>query len=212
MPGVRVQATGETASQVAVTAADGSYSFDHLPPGKYQLAVLAQEQFATSAKAITLEPGVCSRISFYPAKYAVLEGRLWESDGEPDDSSRVSLVPIGLASPQPVPGEESELETESDEGKFRFRVPPGRYRLAVKELGSVDQINYPDEIMLHAAHMTRVHFRLPKQPVQIIQGIVVDADGKPIAGAKVGLNGRAPDGSGVFGSVQTGADGRFLSR
>jgi hypothetical protein len=208
-PGLRVRAMGTQASYDAITSADGSFAFKHLPAGKYQLRVEPPGQFAPDVSGVELAPGVCIRIPFGPARSAVLEGRLFEHDGTPDDSSQVSLVPIGPGPLRLEPGEDSELETDSNQGKFRFEVPPGRYRLVVKMLDYDEPVPYPEEIVLDMAMPKQVEFHLPKPPVKTIEGVVVNTAALPVAGAKVTLSGESVSGVVFSGTVHPHANGAF---
>jgi hypothetical protein len=184
--GVRVVAIAGTLLVAETrTAGDGTYEFLSLAPGDYRVEARADNQFKTTDNSsVRSQPGRCEEVSFFNVSKAVLEGRLLDSNGAPDDSKDVLLEPVG-SQPSSSPGEDSELEADSDEGNFRLEVPPGRYRLGFRELGYTAPVYYPQELVLTAPVTTRIDFKLPKRPVQTIQGIVVDADGKAIQVATV---------------------------
>ena len=217
--GVKVKAVHSTSGSIAaetITAEDGSYEFFNLPRGRYRIEVDPRGTFkgeADAPKGHEVQPGACIKQSFWRARHAILEVRLVDADGEPADSSTLHLEPLDGKKPRANrPGKESELiaEDESEEGKYHFAAPPGRYRLGFRELGYLDLHYYPGELVLSEANPVRLHYRLPKRPEQIVQAIVSDEAGRPLAGVKVRIGGRTPDGANVFGSVVTPADGRIL--
>ena len=207
-----VHATGGGFAAETRTADDGGYEFFNLPPGRYRIEVDPRGTFkgeADAPKSHEVRPGACVKRSFVRARRAVLDVRLVDSEGEPADSSTLHLEPLDGKQPRKNrPGEESELiaEDESEEGKYHFAVPPGRYRLAFKDL---DLHYYPSELVLTEANPVILRYRLPKRPEQIVQAIVVDEAGRPIAGVKVRIRGRTPDDLQTSGSVVTPANGRI---
>lgn len=192
------------------TAPDGTYSFSRLPAGPYRISVEGPGDFRTprTGALATAAPGKCEEISFYNAARAQLGGVLRDADGELDESTDVVLLPAGAA-PKPVPGQDSELETDTDSGAFLLEVPPGRYRLGFRELGYTDLVYYPRELLLEAGGNPRIHFQLPRRRHQTVEGVVVDSTGRTVEGASVSLAGQAPDGAVISGSVVTPASGQF---
>lgn len=216
--GVKVKAVHTSSGSIAaetLTANDGSYEFFSLPPGRYHFDAEPPGVFrrqADSPESHDVQPGACVKQSFFRAQRAVLEVRLIDSEGEAADSSTLHLEPVDTKRPrEDRPDETSELiaEDETDEGKYRFSVPPGRYRLGFKEHGYTDLHYYPEELVLRAEHPVTLRYRLPKRPEQIVQALVLGADGRPLVGVKVRIAGHTPDGFTVWGDVVTPANGRI---
>ena len=216
--GVKVKAVHSASGSIAAETAttdDGSYEFFRLPPGRYHIDAEPRGAFrrqADSPESHDVQPGACVKQSFYRAQRAVLEVRLTDSEGEAADSSTLHLEPVDTKAPrEDRPGETSELiaEDETEEGKYRFSVPPGRYRLGFKEHGYTDLHYYPEELVLREENPVRLRYRLPKRPEQIIVALVLGAEGRPLVGVKVRIAGHTPDGFTVWGDVVTPANGRI---
>ncbi len=93
----------------------------------------------------------------------------------------LTLEPIGFKAPAEIPGQPSELLAEGeDRGAYKFRVPPGRYRLLINELSYADPHVYPSELTLDGDVPAKVRYRLPERPTDEIRGVVVDVDGRPV--------------------------------
>jgi hypothetical protein len=209
--GVRVVAiAGAVIVAETHTARDGTYEFLNLVPGDYRIEAPAGSRFKTKQNSsVRMQAGRCEEVSFFNTSAAVLEGHLLDSDGEPDESTDVILEPAA-SKPTTLPGVDSELETDTKEGRFRFEVPSGRYRLGFRELGYVAAVYYPLELELSEHFVTRIDFRLPRRPIQTLRGFVIDLDGKPIEGVTVRISARGEDGSNIFASMTTSTDGSFL--
>lgn len=201
---------GATAVAETTTTAAGAYQFVQLPQGDYRVVVDAPGDFQPphAGATVFIGPGKCEEVSFFNAARAQLKGILRDSDGELDDSTGVVLIPVAGA-PKDLPGEPSELKTDTDSGVFLLEAPPGRYRVGFAELGYTDLVFFPRVVELTAGQTASIKFQLPKRPVQIVHGRVVNDRGRAVAGAKVVLHGRGPDGSSIGGHVLTAPDGRF---
>ena len=216
-PGVRVRVWKDDFEVRTITTDSGWYDFFDLPPGRYQLAVESTAHYqAVGEASVDVQAGSCQGVPFVNTSRAVLKGRLFDYEGEPDGSSDLRLVPVDMpALPHDFQPTNSELETEPQEdGSFRFEVPAGRYRLAVKPLGETTLVYYPEILVLEdltnaGSRETEIEFRLPKPPMQSIEGVVSDADGRPVEGAVINIFGRAPDGSISFGHIDSDGEGAF---
>ncbi|MBS1829199.1 MAG: hypothetical protein JST93_28110 [Acidobacteria bacterium] len=209
--GARIVAMrGATAAAETRTSASGAYQFAHLPMGDYRIVVEAAGDFRPhrGAATVSLGPGKCEEVSFYNTSRARLKGVLRDADGELDESTYIVLIPE-TGAPKELPGEPSELKTDTDSGVFLAEVPPGRYRVGFAQLGYTDLVFYPGIVELTEGQTESIEFQLPKRPVQIVHGRVVDELGRAVAGAKVILRGEGPDGSTFGGRVTSGADGGF---
>jgi hypothetical protein len=139
-----------------------------------------------------------------------------DSKGEPDSSGTLRLVPIGTTPPLALREDEDELVAETgDDGSFRFEVPAGRYRLSVKDFWG-EIIYHPEDIVIEdlqasgwRAHETAIEFRMPKQEMKFVRGVVVDLRGAPAPNVMVHLSGRGSAGGIVFGKIATDESGTF---
>jgi len=157
-----------------------------------------------------VKSGACVMRLFFRARLVTLVGRLLDSDGEPDDSGDLILEPVGSEVRALRSDEENELKAETDDrGDFKFEVPPGLYRLRVRELGYLDAPYYPREIRLTDTPPAPIEFRLLARPKGSAKAVVVDREGRPVPDVKVALSGKMEDGAQIFGSIVTPASGRI---
>lgn len=165
------------------------------PPGGYLVAARAQG-FAKALREVTRPQGeLFTKVELELAPGVSLRGR---TVGKGPAGEPVPLCQITLTSLLRTPPEE-QLRGQSDErGRFRFDgLARGRYRLEAKAAGfgsgRVDELWLPRDsellVLLHAA--------------SFIEGRVVDAAGRPAAGAEVSSVGAADE------SAQTSQTGSF---
>lgn len=178
---------GDVRKWRATTSADGSFSFENLPPGGgYRLRALHPD-FTVGYKANFLVPetGVTT-VELVLTSGFVLTGQIVSSETmEPVAEASLELVPV-LAQ---LPGADKSgvLNTKTDNwGEYEFRnVPPGRYSLTVKAKGfaSLTRTNLPFLGNPNGAEPTIQLFRL--EPGTSLVGRVVDEEGQPIPRARI---------------------------
>ncbi len=164
--------TGLTAR--ATTGPAGEFELPDLPPGRYQITVNGPGRYESrQPTTLDLAAGSCEIIAFLNTARSILRGKLFESDGEPGEATDLRLVPLDAPVEPPRYGDnELEAYTEED-GTYRFKVPPGRYRLEILrpfEEGAV--IPYPEMLVLEdptrpgapAPQERSITFRLPARP------------------------------------------------
>lgn len=110
--------------------ADGRFDFEHLEPGGYKLEVTHAPSRTVHNQNVEIYGDRDLRIDLRPAR---VEGRVTVAEeGTPVENGLVAMRRLA-----DLGGEENLLTVGTDaDGGFRFaRVPPGRYRLAVRKDG-----------------------------------------------------------------------------
>ncbi|MES1244829.1 MAG: carboxypeptidase regulatory-like domain-containing protein [Acidobacteriota bacterium] len=186
----------------AVSGPDGSFTvpFDGLlplsacPPGWLPDDSPAQEE-ETAGFQIRLRPA--TRIA----------GRVVDARGEPVEGAQVRAYLSGISrgcaiyveAACPGPADSRAGDTDAD-GRFAFEsLEPGWY-----------EVSLPNDLSLVERRLGEagksageIAFVLP-EPLVPLEGRVVDADGAPVAGARVSVSGDRPD-----TEVRTGTDGNY---
>jgi protocatechuate 3,4-dioxygenase beta subunit len=131
--------------QSVVTDAAGHFSIDHIPPGRYEMAIsrdgylpqrYAQENGQGPGAVLSLGAGQrMTDLIFKLQKTAVITGRVVDEDGEP-----MIRVPVEVLRRRSVNGtvkfEPLGSESTDDQGTYRvFGLSPGRYFVRVRPEG-----------------------------------------------------------------------------
>jgi len=201
----------------ALTGPDGTFSFEHVPPGRHRVVLLERvggERFASSQmKEVDVVEGQTVQVEFAP-RGIVMSGRVTRG-GVPLPNVRISIsstgpsmsisfgggAPVtGAAGPQrmaAVTGEDGSyamLVDNPGKGHARFASLDGRVSYATKTFEIPDAEAHTQDFDL---------------PTAILTGTVVDGDTQqPVARASVSASSREPDPKGA-GAAETGPDGRF---
>jgi len=83
---VTVHSADGKPDQTVTCAQDGSFSVEHLKPGKYQLTAKTEKFASLNAEVVDLEPGATARVempliesaAISPAKTSVVPGGFWK--------------------------------------------------------------------------------------------------------------------------------------
>jgi hypothetical protein len=138
------------------TGEDGGYAFFGLPAGRYRVQAGAPGEYLAEDAEVDLQPGLCARRSFAPARMAVLNGKVFDAEGEPDATADLRLEPLDSKL-------EGELTTDVDQdGRFEFTVPPGRYQLIAIDFDKRRYV-YPQELTLQPDAPLTIRFALKAQ-------------------------------------------------
>jgi len=181
----------------AVTGRDGVVQIQPLVASQWLIEVWA-EGFAKASRRVDLENGSDAEEEFLLGRGGTLEGVVRDRSGKP-----LSGVWIGAS----VDDGEQQLDdarTGAD----------GRYRLSHLPLGFEIQLEISGDDLLaqdvtsHLAGTKQTrNFTMQARPNGgSIAGVVVDQQGRPVAGAEVSNTGRSSD---MVRETKTGPDGRF---
>jgi len=204
LSGVRIELASDGVRQETQTDAFGEYRFEHLPPGKYSVQMLAPEGLAparTEQQVEVFDKG-CALVGFSLQPDTSLSGALVDEYGEPAAKIKVDLV---LASEVDAEYQRNALFAYTDEaGDFRFAfIPPGEYLLGVR-LSRINEPQFPYPRMFYPGVsnldqarkiqiaegevLTGYHLRLPHTLAQRkIEGEVLWPDGTPAPEAWISL-------------------------
>ncbi|REG14259.1 carboxypeptidase family protein, partial [Archangium gephyra] len=216
----------------AWTDAEGRYRVGPTRPGRLRLEVSSLRGFSDDSHEAVFQPGtstvdfVLKRLEGEEAEEQleaeaeaeasreprpVLEGEVVDELGAPVSQAEVSVWPeTGTWR-----GRQRDHTRTDAKGYFSFFAPPeGRYRIAA-EFAQDDVTHTAARVVEVGKGVTRVQLRF--EPGQVLSGVVVDARGQPVEGARVELrstlraqvlyHGRPVRAS--RGSQMTGPDGRF---
>lgn len=197
--------TGELAmdEKVAWTGADGRFALRSLPANRLHSVTASLDGFAPATQPADASSG--PPVRFQLGRGATAVGRVVDEAGQPVAGAQVVLAPAPVPS---VPDAGlGRLQAVSDrEGRFRIpHVDAGSFGLQVRREGfapaTPGEVAIPDK----AAEADLGTITLARGSV--IEGVVVDSRGKPVAGANV--DPEALDGASFVQAVTTGLDGRF---
>ncbi len=210
----------------ATTDAEGRFSLP-TPPGmakesQYQLGARGKGAGIGFAVVLGNKPGVRIRL----AGGGIVMGTVKDGKGQPVEGALVSVQYDWSRRSAPVPGLEgnpwqygqlmndprlsSPFSTSDAEGRYRVEdVPLGNYQVAAtwgldKAVGG-----QPLQIRAGATETVDLTFGAGKR----IEGVVLDAEGKPVAGASVsGGEAQPKPGRNTYVEDRTDTDGRFVLR
>ena len=132
IPGVTVTLIGPGKSERLVTGEDGSFRFDHLSPGKYNVAV-AKDGYSVRGGSAALEVHAagCAYAWVTLVVDRRIVGKVTGADGFPAANIRVELVPTRPTEQNQLPFAVAETTTGSD-GTYELRnIRSGEYYLGI---------------------------------------------------------------------------------
>jgi hypothetical protein len=228
LSGVTVYLSNASSKFEAKTKKDGTFRFEELPPGEFQLKIPAPPGYWPKEinHTFTLHSKGCFETGFSFELDSSISGRVLKPDGTPASKIMIHMVPVEQID---LPHQPDPHFAETDDGgRFVLRgLTPGSYYLGVRLLRITmsdfpyPRTFYPGVAKLDEAAVVNViagrpqpglEFQLP-QPLKTrkIQGIVLMADGKPAKNYSVFTKdieysrGGMGDGMGV----EIGTDGKF---
>jgi hypothetical protein len=215
VPGVTVRLAGPVERE-ALTTATGAFRIDDLPEGEYGVTVEPPSGFATPPPSSARAGG---RLEIALAPKGKIRGHVLDAYGR--NVPYVEVIASNGATSLIGPG-----------GEFRLTLPPGEYRLLARPTDrSTLPADYRDSgawrwaptwfpnalepefaqtiTVREGDDLQKYDIRLRATPVHRLAGVVVDAAGQPLAGARVALRGEAAtvsadDGSFEFPAVRAG--------
>jgi protocatechuate 3,4-dioxygenase beta subunit len=182
----------------------GAFTFDELAAGDYEVELRRDSHQVTAKESITLASGQRrAGVRLVLSSGVTLAGLVHDRAGKPVRGVYVSIEPTaeGLS--------DCDVRT-GDDGRFSARgVVPGAYRI---QLWCFDSNTEHPETPFHV-HTVHEGVQADGHEVDLVvedgvwlAGIVVEADGTPIAGVNVGAT---AEGSDLVFGADTDAQGRF---
>jgi hypothetical protein len=223
--GAELRLEGYAQAYTTTSGVDGSYKF-RVPAGDYRLFVRVREGLYAwpdaGGYAITLKDNrACAVAHVIVRPDSRIAGRLLDDAGLP-----VPFMSVDLALATEVMAEQfsSERQTLTDaRGRFEFaKLDPGRYVPGLTLKRDTPRENFAvwfrpavsgQPVAVTVAAEARIDLgdiRLPSVVATIsLQGVVVDAAGKPVQGADVRFRAANPDTYVPAAPVRTDQDGLF---
>jgi hypothetical protein len=232
----RIRLFGPVTQGPILTGDDGTFQFDALPQGGYNL--MAEKSSYSTARYP--EQGRSVRSASRPLdvragervedltirmfRGGAIAGRVVDAQGDPVENASITvmLVPRG-GRPQPRGGGQT-----NDLGEFRvWRLEPGRYLVrargnafgndGTKPLPQPVPVYYPNALTMDQAQavvvnrgesVTGVDITLSETIPTVVSGLVLPADGQPLVGGSINYR-QAADIHGSDGGTGIRADGTF---
>jgi protocatechuate 3,4-dioxygenase beta subunit/5-hydroxyisourate hydrolase-like protein (transthyretin family) len=175
---VTLTASNESGQTYSVyTATDGSYRIASLPPGVYDMLVQSGLALAAPKRitGLTVSSGQVVRQDVQLTVGATLRGVVTDPAGRGVGGAEVELSG----------SEGSETLTTDSQGAFSRRwLMPGAYRISVLPPSGTNLLPvYDRTVVLQDDTVTQHDITLPAG--RVLEGYVVDGEGKPVAGAWV---------------------------
>ena len=206
------------------TDADGKYSISGIPPGKYKVRIELPAGLSVynAEQELEVRDRACRQVFFLAETDTQITGKVIDAQGTSAADVLMELIPATREV-----GTYGSFERTDKDGRYTMRLlKPGRYYLGVRILGSAGatyvpypQTYYPgvkDRAQATVINITegqRIELDELILPARFIErtlnGIVVDADGTPVAGAVVWLKERQYQDSDMPYRRDTDSEGRF---
>jgi hypothetical protein len=134
---------------------------------------------------VSIREGVTARVDFTLEETGSIEGVVRAASGPlPDD--RIMVLATSQRDPSFTYAEFRPIEVEAT-GTFRMTIPPGTYELRAMVGGRRSSgAREPKQVVVEAGKTVRTELTLPEERgTDMIQGVVLEPDGAPSAGAFV---------------------------
>ena len=221
---VRIVIEGPSRRVEAITDKKGNYRVSGLAPNSYKVRVELPDGLSIhnpEQEARVFDRG-CAEISFWVESDTRVRGKVFDAQGQPAADVLMELVPAegqvdGFAT----------LVTTDKVGRYEMKlVRPGRYLFGVRIYGSAGSTYMPfprtyypgvreadRATVISVVEGQRIDLNdliLPPRFVErILNGIVVDTDGRPVSGATVWLKENEYQDRDMPYRKETDSDGRF---
>jgi protocatechuate 3,4-dioxygenase beta subunit len=197
--GAAVSLHGEHKRQEIGTEPDGTFAFDSLRPGQYELRAAAGDRVAQ--ETITVAKGNVRGVALALRAGVHIEGKVVDDAG-------AAIAAVHITADEIAPSRRSHVAAarSSSDGRFRLGpLEPGEFELSTELEGFVRAD--PAKVVAVASASTK----LVLKRAQPIRGMVVDPEGKPVREVRVAaVTKRTPAGSDdQKGSARTGENGAF---
>jgi 5-hydroxyisourate hydrolase-like protein (transthyretin family) len=221
---VRILFEGSNKHFESKTNPAGKYTISGLPPGTYKVKIVLPEGLSiyNSEVEVRVYDRGCGQAFFFVEPDTRLKGRVLDAQGMAAADVLMELVPVKreeVAFP-------SFVRTDKD-GRYEIKLlRPGRYLLGVRIAGSAGSTYVPfpqtyfpgvsdqsQATVISISEGQRIELDeliLPPRFIErTLNGIVVDSDGKPVAGATVWLKERQYADADMPYRRETDNEGRF---
>lgn len=206
-PGTQVQAVRRVRVQRlyerSTTDERGRYRIDNLPVGRYTVRAIIPDNAEWTAAVrpnVILRPDQIAQANLTLIEGLSVRGRVVEA-GTDTPIAGAALLAIGR--------DQLLKDTSRADGAFRLRCPPGVYRVRVSSVpeGYVrPDLRVSQTVRLReGADSTALKFVVAKGV--IVEGRVVDRQGKPVTGIRVGTRALMPTPS--LATAHTNGEGAF---
>jgi 5-hydroxyisourate hydrolase-like protein (transthyretin family) len=214
---VRVIVTGKDKQVEATTDDQGRYKTPLLPAGEYTVRAEPPQGMSELEQKVTVADRGCAEVSFRPRWDGRLSGIVFDAEGRPATGVTIYLVKVEKRRTDWMTYGESD-----ENSKYEVKgIQPGRYRIVFQHIGlnayqpktifyhpGVSDPEQADVISFGEGQVIS-HFalRLPMLPrLKTIEGVVLDMDGKPLAGVLVS---HGQPNENMMSNVKTDEYGRF---
>lgn len=203
---------GQTGVSRTTSDADGAWALEDVPPGiLFENSLVAEKEgylrfpdpmTDTQAVRADLRAGETVEREIVLHGGGAVRGRVVDESGEPVAHARVTLSTMGW----------SPTAVTAEDGSYRLSpLQPGRGLLFASAQGyhmpgyperSWPQVDFPPACTVDVPERGEVEKDLVLAPLATAEGLVVDGEGRPVAGAAIHTGGESPESA-------TGADGAF---
>lgn len=224
VPNVRILLDGPKHLETKTNAA-GKYTISGLPPGTYKVKVDLPDGLSIykADQEVEVHDRGCGQAFFFVEPDTRLTGKVLDAQGMSAVDVLMELVPTNQREDNSY---SSYVKTDKD-GRYEMKLlRPGRYLLGVRIAGSAGstyvpfpQTYYPgvkdraQATVITVTEGQRVELQELVLPARFIDrtlnGIVVNEDGTPVAGATVWLKERQYNDSDMPYRTETDSEGRF---
>jgi hypothetical protein len=197
-------------SQTIAADPDGSFRFDDVPPGRYEVfPVFGQESRsgAQGVQDVDVGPKAVARVGMPVHRSVTIAGRIL------DAQTGKGIAGIGLRSTLLSPQNSlqfiGEAQTDAD-GRYTIEARPGNVQVQPSTLPKTYLGLWSHECPRLEVTADRAWPDLKLRRAAELDGMVVDAAGQPVVGAEVVVVAPDPRGFGSGGAwTRTGPDGTF---
>ena len=226
IPRVTVTAINDDVRLSTFTNSAGEYVLRGLAPGKYEVRAEPPEGYEPASTTVNaFDPRGCGTTDLWIKYDGRVTGRVVDRKGAPVAGVPIDLVPA--ADVDTIGGGVRRVSAWTGaDGTFEMRlVPPGEYVLGFSSIRTHDRkLTYPRAFfpgVVSAADAAPVVVAIGQHPslgpfvmpeairLVTVNGLVVDADGRPVNGAVVVLRDNTEGPNMIGPRFVTGPDGRF---
>ena len=173
-----------------LTDKDGTFILQHTISGEQVLIYASSPEHSLGALAQVMVPkGETAPVLITLSDLGEVKGKVEDDEGRPVKEVQVSAALMSVAHPLTRSFHRVESATTDDEGVFRLKLPPGKWRMeAVESDGVVPVPPEGEEEVLVAPGKPVDHLNLKVKRTVKIKGVLVGPEGKPVTNAAVKMD------------------------